>query len=112
MSLVNNFSLSRLDGKESAKKLKSKLLLIFSFCIFFFLISLFRISYDVRGTDSNTSVNDTVISWYPVVFILGVLKYSFNLSYSFFPILLYKTMFKIGWLKKSLALMGEYNWYI
>ena len=55
-------SLSKLDGSESAKKLKSKLLSIFSFSTFFFLMSLVNISLDVSGIDLNTSVKDTVIS--------------------------------------------------
>ena len=62
VSLVNSLSLSIFFGNDSIRKLKSKLVLIFSFNLLYFLMLSFTISYDVNGTGVNTSENDEVIS--------------------------------------------------
>ena len=58
---------------------------------------------------SNTSLKFLVISVYPLLLNLGILKVLIKLSYYFLPILLYKTILSIGWDKNSVAETGLYN---
>ena len=74
ISLVNILLLSKVFGREEIKKSKSKFVSIFSFLMLDFLMSSFNMSYDVNGTDENTSEKEAVMSSYLDVFILGTLK--------------------------------------